>query len=250
MSPSAPNAASPANPTASVAVPPAWAEPVAWYVERLVALSGQRLEAITLYGHWPQEPARRGPTLSSVAVFDRIDLETLRRVGREGHRFGAWGFSAPWALTRTAIDRSRDTFPLELIEIVQRRAPLHGPDFFADLTIHPTHVRLACERELRVLEIHLQRGVLTAGDDEEHLGRVGAHALHTLLRILAGLAWLTGRYDYEGPFARVATAERLLDRELLGVRRTMDHSDTAYRHKFHLLHADIQALGDSADRWS
>ena len=47
----------------------------------------------------------------------------------------------------------------------------------------------------------------------------------------------------------VATAEKLLSRELPGVRRTLDHSDTAHWSKFNLLHADIQALGETADRW-
>ena len=231
------------------AVPELWVEPVARYVERLVELCGPRLLAVTLYGPWPAASAGQGPTLSSVLVFDRMDLGILGDVGSEGHRFGRRGFAAPWVLTPTLIDRSRDTFPLELIEIVQQHVTPHGTDFFAGLALEAADVRLACERELRVLEIHLQRGVLTAGDNEEHLGRIGWHAVHSLLRVLAGLAWLSGRHEAAAPFELVATAEKLLARELPGVRRTLDHSDTAHRSKFQLLHADIQALGDTADRW-
>ncbi|HEX4142623.1 MAG TPA: hypothetical protein VHY91_03660 [Pirellulales bacterium] len=243
-------APTPANPGVSAAtVPEPWAEAVARYVERLAELCGPRLLAVTLYGRWPEAPAKRGPMLSSVAVFDRIDLATLRAVGREGHRFGRQGFAAPWVLTPTLIDRSRDTFPLELIEIVQQHTTPRGTEFFASLAIAPADVRLACERELRVLEIHLQRGVLTAGDDEEHLGRIGLHAVHALLRILNGLGWLSGRLEVMPPFELVAASEKLLSRELPGVRRALDHSDTAHWSKFNLLHADIQALGLAADRW-
>jgi len=238
-----------ASAPSAAAVPELWAEPVARYVERLVELCGPRLLAVTLYGRWPEAPAGQGPTLASIAVFDRIDLGVLRAVGSEGHRFGRRGFAAPWVLTPTLIDRSRDTFPLELIEIVQQHVTPHGTDFFAGLAIEPADIRLACERELRVLEIHLQRGVLPAGDNEEQLGRIGTHALHTLLRVLTGLAWLSGQREPQPPFERVATAEKLLSRQLPGVRRTLDHSDTAYWSKFNLLHADIQALGETADRW-
>ncbi len=222
---------------------------MAGYIERLVALCGPRLLAVTLYGPWPVASAGQGPTLSSVAVFDRIDLDALAAVGSEGHRFGRQGIAAPWVLTPQLIDRSRDTFPLELIEIFEQHVTPHGTDFFVDLAIEATHVRLACERELRVLEIHMQRGVLTAGGNEEQLGRIAWHATHARLRVLSGLAWLSGQRQAERPFDRVATAEKLLGRNLPGVRRTLDNSDTAYRSKFNLLYADIQALGEMADRW-
>ena len=91
--------------------------------------------------------------------------------------------------------------------------------------------------------------MLTAGDDEEQLGRIGHHALHPLMRVLGGLAWLAGRREAERPFEQLASIEKLLHRDLPGVRRTMDTSETAHRSKFKLLYADIQALGETADRW-
>jgi hypothetical protein len=232
-----------------IGIPEDWTDPVAEYVERLVDLCGPRLLAVTLYGPWPLAAADKGPTLASVAVLDRVDLSALRRVGEEGYRFGRRGFAAPWVLTPATIDRSRDTFPLELIAIGQQHVTPHGADFFTDLALDPTHVRLACERELRVLGIHLERGVLSAGSDEEHLGRIGWHAVQSLIGVLRGLLWLTGQRNPLSPFNLVAASERLLDRELPGVRRTLDHSDTANWSKFEQLHADIQALGERADRW-
>jgi hypothetical protein len=231
------------------AIPAPWVEPVAGYVERLVSLFGPRLLAATLYGPWPAAPDASGPTLASVAVFDRIDLEALRQFGQEGYRFGRQGFAAPWVLTPEGIESSRDTFPLELINIGQQHVTAHGRDFFGQLTIEPSHVRLACERELRVIGIHLERGVLTAGRDEEHLGRIVRHAGQSLGNVLRGLRWLAGQREAVGPFDLVAATEKLLGHELPGVRRTMDHSDTAYWSKFTQLHADIQALGQLADRW-
>jgi hypothetical protein len=231
------------------AIPEHWAEPVAHYVERLVALCGPRLLGVTLYGPWRHQPAPSGPTLSSVVVFDRIDLEALRRVGEEGYRFGRQGLAAPWVLTPEGIDTSRDTFPLELIAIAAEHVTPHGTDYFGNLAIEPAHVRLACERELRVIEIHLERGLLTAGRDEEHLGRLVQHSGHSLLGVLRGLLWLNSQRKPLAPFELVGQSEKLLSRQLPGVRRSLDHADTAHWSKFQQFHADILALGRLADGW-
>ena len=61
-----PGAASQSGTSRPDTVPEQWAEPVAYYVERLVALCGSRLLAVTFYGPWPlaasqgQTAAKRG----------------------------------------------------------------------------------------------------------------------------------------------------------------------------------------------
>ena len=130
------------------------------------------------------------------------------------------------------IDDSRDTFPLELLEIVQRHVDVHGPDYFDQLDFEPAHVRLQCERELKVIEIQLQRGLLMAAGDERSLGRLGGHLGQTLLRILRGLAWLAGDRQPRTLYGLVEAAEHSIARELGGIRRVLDDSDPADWSKF------------------
>ena len=110
------------------------------------------------------------------------------------------------------------------------------------------HVRLQCERELKVIEIHLQRGLLAAAGDERALARLGHHLGHTLVRMLRGLAWLGGDRQVRSAYGQIDAAEAQLGRELPGVRRLLDDSVGFGWEAFSLLHADVQILRETADR--
>jgi hypothetical protein len=217
------------------------------YLARLGALCGPRLLSVAFYGPFDSHAAGAAGALTNAVIFDAVDLELLSRIAAEGARFGRAGIAAPWALTAALVDDSRDSFPLELIEIQQRHVTIFGPDFFSGLGFEPAHVRLQCERELKVIEIHLQRGLLAAAGDERLLGRVGLHLAQTLLRILRGLLWLGGDRVPRGGFELVAAVEPFVARGLPGVRRALDDSETASWSKFSDLHADVRALRDFAD---
>ena len=110
---------------------------VAAYVERLRAICGAELLAVTFYGPlWRPAPGEHS-SLSNAAVFGDVDLEMLARIARDGHRFGRSGIAAPWALTERLIADSLDTFPLELIEIAAQPTTVFGPDLFSPLSSTP-----------------------------------------------------------------------------------------------------------------
>ncbi len=223
-------------------------EPIALYVERLRALCGQQLLAVTFYGPLPAPLPGESTALANAAVFREVDLPMLAQIAREGKHFGRSGIAAPWALTPELIDDSRDSFPLELLEITQQHIGVYGPDYFDRIEFQPADVRLQCERELKVIEIHLQRGLLAAAGDEQSLGRLGRHLAQTLLRVLRGLAWLGGDRQPRKPYALVERIESSITRELTGIRRVLDDSAGADWQQFAQFHADVRALREIADR--
>jgi hypothetical protein len=225
-------------------------EPVARYVERLQTICGSDLLAVTFYGPLKAPLPGESAALANTAVFRTVDLELLARIARDGKRFGRSGIAAPWALTPQLIDESRDSFPLELWEIAQQHVCVYGQDYFADLVFEPAHVRLQCERELKVVEIHLQRGLLAAAGDERALGRLGRHLAHTLLRVLGGLAWLGGDREPRAIYDLVEKTEQSIGRELVGIRRLLDDSLAASWEEFAQLHADVQMLRETVDGMS
>ncbi len=174
-------------------------------------------------------------------------LEGLRLLATEGPKFGRLGLAAPVVLTRHAIERSRDTFPLELLEIQWRRILVLGDDFFASLTFEREHVRLACERELKVLRMAMHGGLLTSGGTDERLGELNQDLGLSLARVLHGLAWLTNTPRPATMFALVDAIEKELGIELRGVTGALDRADTAHWSKFRRLHADLEALEQFAD---
>jgi hypothetical protein len=222
-------------------------EPVAAYAARLQALCGPQLLAVTFYGPLRRPQPGQPTVLANAAVFRQVDLEMLARIAREGRHFGRSGIAAPWALTPELIAGSRDSFPLELLEIAVARVTVLGTDFFADLVFEPAHVRLQCERELKVIEIHLQRGLLAAAGDTRALGRLNRQLGHTMVRVLRGLAWLAGERRDRSTYELVDAVETSTGRHLSGVRQTFDDSLPASWEMFSQLHADVRALGESVE---
>jgi hypothetical protein len=89
---------------------------------------------------------------------------------------GVW----PRLLTPQLIRNSLDVFPIEMLELSQRRRVLHGRDPFVDLVVSPAALRVQCERELREKLMRLREAYV-----EHH----GARALRGLLA--ASLATFT-----------------------------------------------------------
>ena len=57
--------------------------------------------------------------------------------------------SWPRLFTAALINESLDVFPIEMLELSQRRRVLHGPDPFVAIRIDHGALRIQCERELR-----------------------------------------------------------------------------------------------------
>ena len=70
-------------------------EPIGNYVERLQALCGEQLLALTFYGPLDRAQPGQSAALANAAVFRQVDLHLLARIGREGKQFGRSGIAAP-----------------------------------------------------------------------------------------------------------------------------------------------------------
>jgi len=218
------------------------------YVARLNRLAGKQLLAAALYGvGLPDFLAGRNLAAQNVLVLERVDLDLLRRLATESTALARANFAAPLIMTPAYIEASRDTFPLELIEIQQQHLTLTGPDLFAPLAFEPSHVRLQCERELKTVLIGMHQRLLVSQGSEALLGVASRDVADALLRVLRGLVWLADQREARPPMQLVAAAERLVGRKLPGVYAALDDADTAGWHKFQQLYEDVQALGHFAD---
>jgi hypothetical protein len=78
-------------------------------------------------------------------------------------RWRADGIGAPLLMTRRELERTLDIFPIEYAQIVATRELLAGVDPFAGLSIGTSHLRRACERQVKSHLIHLREGFLESG---------------------------------------------------------------------------------------
>ena len=179
----------------------------------------------------------------TAVVFDAVDLETLRQLALDGPHWGAQHLAAPLVFTPDYLRASLDTFPLELLEIQQQHRMLFGDDHFAPLEFAPADVRLQCERELKVLLMAVQQGVLTSSGREENLQRLSEDLIERLVRTLRGIAWQHGVHEGRPAREVVAEVERLLATRLPGVAAAVQGLGGSPWQHYTNLYADVQRLG-------
>lgn len=232
------------------AIDAAMREPVGRYAQRVKSHAGEKVLSLTLYGEIAGEAFDAAQqTVSSVLVLAEIDLDALRNLAAEGHKFGKTSIAAPLVMTPAFIKASRDSFPLELIEIQQRRVVIFGEDYFDKLQFADDHVRLQCERELKAMAIGIRQALLTTGGRESSFGGVARQAAGALARTLRGLVWLHGGKEPKPWHALVGEAEKLLGGPLQGVRRAASPPLPFHWHDLKQLYQDVEVLGRYADAW-
>lgn len=213
-------------------------------------LVGDNAKAMTLFGAVTTEsfdPNRQ--TARSVLVVGNVDLAVLRSLAEHGAKLGKASIAAPLVMTPDYIADSLDTFPLELIEIMQKHVTIFGDDHFVDLSFEDAHVRLQCERELKVILIGLRQGLLAAAGREKFIGALEMDIGEGLSRTLRGLLWLKGKKDAMPATDAVTEVEKIADRKLSGVRIAMDPAAEHGWAAFEKLYNDVEALGSLVDAW-
>jgi hypothetical protein len=145
----------------------------------LQAALGGNLISLTLIGS-----AAAGdfvPDASDVnllAVLKRIDLAALDAVRGAHRRFARFRVSTPVLLTPEDLARSGDVFPIEFLEMQEKRRVLVGPDLLAKLKVGVKNLRHECEHELKGRMIRLRESYLELGDHPRRLQALltAAHA--------------------------------------------------------------------------
>ena len=95
------------------AVDPAMREPIRRYAEHVRKHAGEKALGLTLFGAIAAGSFDAGKqAAANVLVLDAIDLEVLKRLAAEGHKFGNLGIAAPLVMTPDFIRALLDTFPL------------------------------------------------------------------------------------------------------------------------------------------
>ena len=213
-------------------------------------LAGNHAKSLTLFGAIAAgsfEATRH--TVRSVLIVDAIDLSVLRRLAEHGAKLGKAHVAAPLIQTPKYIADSLDTFPLELIEIHQNHITVFGKDHFEDLSFDDGHVRLQCERELKVLLIGLRQGLLAAAGREKVLAELEVNMAENLLRTLRGMLWLKGRREAQPATEVLVEIENLVQRKLPGVRAAVDREAAHDWSQFESLYRDVEALGETVNAW-
>jgi predicted nucleotidyltransferase len=162
-------------------------------VEQLVAALGERLSSVVLYGS-----AARGDFQRKTSDFNLLivlrDLEpaTLEALAGPVAHWERRRQPAPRLFSPEVIADAADVFPIEFLDILQKRLVLHGPDPFASLEVHRDLLRLQCERELREKMMRLREGYVEAHGKPRELRRLLTDSYTTFVALFRGCLHLLG----------------------------------------------------------
>jgi hypothetical protein len=217
--------------------------------QRLLELAADDLRGLCAFGGWLiNDPFFEGTPARSVAVLKRIDLQMLDELASAGARLGRQHLRAPLIMTAAYIEASCDTFPLELLEIKQLHAVVHGEDHFGQLGFERNDVRLQCERELKSELIQLRQGLLAAAGKHKLLHELCLASAERTVRILRGVLLLSdGTAEPATAQNVIARAAEATERPLDGLLHVVSRPAQITFDEFERVYEDVAALTTYVD---
>jgi len=230
-------------------LPAARRESFAELVRALATLAGKDLLAVSAFGGWiVNDPVYAETPARSVAVLKKVDLNLLVRLAAHGNDLGPKRVAAPLIMTPEYIAESRDTFPLELLEIQQVHCCVLGEDHFEALRFAPADLRLQAERELKSALIQMRQGLIAATGHRKLLGELCAAAAERCIRVVRGVLHLTGTAVPELAVDMMATAASATGVKLVTLSRAAANTDGFAFDDFHRCYDEINALAAYVDK--
>jgi len=186
----------------------------------LVAACGEDLEALYVYGSALGPGFDRSASdvnlLFVVRVLPFARLEAIAAAAAAlpsvaDQPAGTYRFT-PLVLTRHNLESSADVFPIDFLDLKERRGLLTGTDLLAGLEVPLSHLRHQCEYELRSRFIGLRQAFLRSGGapgNAHALTLRAAGASASLFRHLLTLRGQPHPEEAEGLARAVAAAWRV-----------------------------------------
>ena len=178
-------------------------------VDKLSEAHGQNLSSVVLYGSavvgGQLEEDRPKKILVVLDLITPIDLKAA-------HAVADWwrseGNPLPVYFTDEEISDSSDVFPIEFIDMSEKRHVLYGKDPFDGLEIPTQNLRHQLEYELRAKLLRLRRIYIPASRNANQLARLMADSLDNFAVLFRHVLMM---FEKEAPFEKRECVMKLAD---------------------------------------
>jgi hypothetical protein len=178
------------------------------------------IKSVVLWGEAASDGYRpRRSPLSLAVVVERVDAAVLRALARNVAAWKRARLEVPLLFDPEYLERARDVFPLELLDLIDRHRVLHGDDPFATLEIDVAHLRTEVEEQLRGKMLHLWDAYLAAGGAHATLRRLLTDTPPAFEVVMRGMLRLRDVARPNEAGALIAAVERAFDVRLEVIRR-------------------------------
>ncbi|HVO85055.1 MAG TPA: hypothetical protein VMU60_11580 [Syntrophobacteria bacterium] len=154
---------------------------------------GQDIVSVILYGS--ALTADYVPGRSDINLMIVLSDEGMHRLHLAHDLATRWRkkrVGTPLFVTRTYIDSSLDTFPIEFLNIKQKYLVIQGEDVLAGLSFNKEFIRLQCERELKGKLLLLQQRYVETGGKGRIVRDLIAASIPTFTFVFKGLLHILG----------------------------------------------------------
>ena len=232
------------------------ADSVRVFAEKLLEMFGDNLKSITVVGSSLTEDYRPGRSdINTVLVLGKLNLDSLVAIASLARPMSKRKLSAPLLMTTSYIERSRDVFGVEFLDLQMTHRTIYGDDPFETLSFDKKDIRLQCERELKAMLIKLRQGYIAAAADRKLVRDILISTAKDMTPLLNAMLWLK---DIERPELTQATLNKAgdefsFDPASLARADTWRHEkvtpdQTEIRDTFETIYSVVEKLSEIVDR--
>lgn len=155
---------------------------------------GVDLISICLYGSGARGDYIPGRSdLNFLIVLTEEGIKGLDRAFKVVAKWHRRRVTTPLFMTQEYIATSRDTFPLEFLNIKRDYQVVWGKNPLAKLTIRKKQLRLQLEREVKGKLLQLREAYLASKGWKRNIAAVASQSLTAVLSIFQGILYLQGK---------------------------------------------------------
>jgi len=204
-------------------------------IDRMKSIFSTELDSIYLYGSAARDEYVQGKSdINFLVIIQSEGLPNLSGVWEFLPRLRKQGIATPLVLTRSYVDSSLDTFPLEFLNMMDANSLIYGEDILGGLDINNDHLRLQIERELKSKLLSLRQGYMETLGSRDGLQNLISISLPAFTAIFRGTLYIknvdTGKGDSLKIFKLIESTFKLrkgLFKEMHDIKMDVSKRNTA-----------------------
>lgn len=158
------------------------------YLIKFLDIHKENVVSIVLYGSATGKyfmPKKSDINMS--VIFKNLGFQQLKDSLKLINYGSSKRITAPLLLSLSHIESSKDTFPVEFIEIKENNILLYGKDIFGGLKIDEANIKFFCKREIEGKIIRLRQAYLETGLKRKGVELLMKESMHSLLPVFRAL---------------------------------------------------------------
>lgn len=179
------------------------------FLQEILNHRGDDIHSIYLVGSAVSEDFdQKTSDINSIVVLREMKMDFLRFIAPLGKRFRKKSVAAPLLMTPDYISHSLDTFPVEFLNFKIMHKTVYGDDILSDISISPSHLRIQCEREIKVRTIALRQGYISSMGKDELLRDLMIRFIPGIIPLMRAIIFLL---EGEPPILRKEVLRKLAE---------------------------------------